>query len=94
MRDGGDKVDKTIKENVEKNIKELKEKIEKGTKDEIESKTKDLSDELSKIGQAAYAKQEVKPGEASGTKDKDPKESASAKATADKGKVEEGEVVN
>jgi len=91
LRDAGDKADKTVKENVEKKIKELKEKIEKGTKDEIESKTKDLSDELSKIGQAAYAKQEAKPEE------KKPKESASAKATADEGKkdkVEEGEVVN
>ncbi|MEK7522512.1 MAG: molecular chaperone DnaK [Patescibacteria group bacterium] len=94
LRDGGDKVDKTVKENVEKKIKELKEKIEKGTKDEIESKTKDLSDELSKIGQAAYAKQEAKPGE---QKADDSKKSDSAEASADKGKkdkVEEGEVVN
>jgi len=94
LRDAGEKVDKTVKENVEKKIKELKEKIEKGTKDEIEAKTKDLSDELSKIGQAAYAKSEAKPGEA---KAEDPKKSASAEASADKGKkdkVEEGEVVN
>ena len=94
LRDAGEKVDKAVKENVEKKIKELKEKIEKGTKDEIEAKTKDLSDELSKIGQAAYAKSEAKPGEA---KAEDPKESASAEASADKGKkdkVEEGEVVN
>lgn len=75
LRDGGDKVDKTVKENVEKKIKELKEKIEKGTRDEIESKTKDLSDELSKIGQAAYSKQEAKPGE--------PKIEDSAKASTD-----------
>ena len=63
LRDAGDKVDKTVKENVEKKIKELKEKIEKGTKDEIESKTKDLSDELSKIGQAMYNKGQAKPEE-------------------------------
>jgi len=94
LRDAGEKVDKAVKENVEKKIKELKEKIEKGTKDEIEAKTKDLSDELSKIGQAAYAKSEAKPGEA---KAEDLKESASAEASANKGKkdkVEEGEVVN
>jgi len=94
LRDAGEKVDKAVKENVEKKIKELKEKMEKGTKDEIEAKTKDLSDELSKIGQAAYAKSEAKPGEA---KAEDPKKSASAEASADKGKkdkVEEGEVVN
>ena len=94
LRDAGEKVDKAVKENVEKKIKELKEKMEKGTKDEIEAKTKDLSDELSKIGQAAYAKSEAKPGEA---KAEDLKESASAEASANKGKkdkVEEGEVVN
>jgi molecular chaperone DnaK len=92
LRDAGDKVDKTVKENVEKKIKELKEKIEKGTKDEIESKTKDLSDELSKIGQAAYAKQEAKPGEQAGPKNEQPKEETKKD---EKGKkVEEGEVVN
>lgn len=97
LRDAGEKVDKVIKENVEKKIKELKEKIEKGTKDEIESKTKELSDELSKIGAAAYAKEEAKPGEAKAEEapKEEAKESSSAKATADKeGKVEEGEVVN
>jgi molecular chaperone DnaK len=95
LRDAGDKVDKIVKENVEKKIKELKDKIEKGTKDEIELKTKDLSDELSKIGQAMYNKEQAKPEE------KKPDESASAEASADKGKkdekgkkVEEGEVVN
>ncbi|MFH0979853.1 MAG: molecular chaperone DnaK [Candidatus Roizmanbacteria bacterium] len=92
LKDAGDKAPKDVKENVEKKIKELKEKIEKGTKEEIENKTKDLSDELTKIGQAMYNKQEApKQGQ-----------SASAKASADKeekkeekkGKVEEGEVVN
>lgn len=85
LRDAGEKVDKTIKENVEKKIKELKEKIEKGTKDEIESKTKDLSDELSKIGQAMYNKEQAKPEEKKpGEEKKDEKGK----------KVEEGEVVN
>lgn len=97
LRDGGDKVDKTVKENVEKKIKELKEKIEKGTKEEIETKTKDLSDELSKIGAAMYSKEQAKPGTQAGPQGEQPKESASAEASADKGKkekVEEGEVVN
>jgi len=88
LRDAGDKVDKTVKENVEKKIKELKEKIEKGTKDDIESKTKDLSDELSKIGQAAYAKQEAKPGEQKAGPQGEEKKDEKGK------KVEEGEVVN
>ena len=91
LRDAGDKVDKTVKENVEKKIKELKEKIEKGTKDEIESKTKDLSDELSKIGQAMYGKQgQGQPGPQNGQ----PKEEPAAKTEEKKDKVEEGEVVN
>lgn len=103
LRDAGDKVDKTVKENVEKKIKELKEKMEKGDKDEIESKTKDLSEELSKIGQAMYNKEQAKPGEEQPPKD----ESSSAKTEDNsdekekkaegkdkKDKVEEGEVVN
>jgi len=99
LRDAGDKVDKTVRENVEKKIKELKEKIEKGTKDEIESKTKDLSEELSKIGQAIYGKGQEQPkGE---EKSSSAKASPSGEPTGDKsedkgkkGKVEEGEVVN
>ncbi|MCR4276530.1 MAG: molecular chaperone DnaK [Candidatus Roizmanbacteria bacterium] len=91
LRDGGDKIDKTVKENVEKKIKELKEKIEKGTKDEIETKTKDLSDELSKIGQAMYNKEQAKPGAQAGPQGEQPKE----EKKDEKGKkVEEGEVVN
>ncbi len=93
LRDAGEKVDKTVKENVEKKIKELKEKIEKGTRDEIESKTKELSDELSKIGAAAYAKQEAKPGTQAGPQGEQPKEEAKADDKK-KDKVEEGEVVN
>ena len=94
LRDAGDKVDKTVKENVEKKIKELKEKIEKGTKDEIESATKDLSDELSKIGQAMYGKQgQGQPGPQAGPQDEQPKEEEK-KTNDKKGKVEEGEVVN
>jgi molecular chaperone DnaK len=90
LRDAGDKVDKTVKENVEKKIKELKEKIEKGTKDEIESKTKDLSEELSKIGQAMYGKGQ--PGPQAGPQNGQPKEEDKKD---EKGKkVEEGEVVN
>lgn len=83
LKDAGDKVTKDIKENIEKKIKELKEKLDKGTKDEIESKTRDLSDELTKIGQAMYNKQEPskKPEEEKNDEKKDKK-------------VEEGEVVS
>lgn len=92
LRDGGDKVDKTVKENVEKKIKELKEKIEKGTKEEIEAKTKDLSDELSKIGAAMYNKEQAKPGAQAGPQGEQPK---GEEKKDEKGKkVEEGEVVN
>lgn len=84
LRDAGDKVDKTVKENVEKKIKELKEKIEKGTKEEIETKTKDLSDELSKIGQAMYGQQAQQ----------SPQQPSEDKKDEKKKDVEEGEVVN
>jgi molecular chaperone DnaK len=95
LKDTGDKAPKEVKENVEKKIKELKEKLEKGTKEEIETKTKDLSDELTKIGQAMYNKQETPQSAPSASA----KTSEDKKATADKeekkkGKVEEGEVVN
>lgn len=92
LKDAGDKAPKDIKENVEKKIKELKDLIGKGTKDEMEQKTKDLSDELAKIGQAMYNKQTPpQPGQ---EVPKEEKKSSSAKATEDKGKVEEGQVVN
>ena len=72
-----------------KKIKELKDLIGKGTKDEMEQKTKDLSDELTKIGQAMYNKQEApQPGQAA------PKEEKKEEKKEDKGKVEEGQVVN
>lgn len=91
LKDAGDKAPKDIKENVEKKIKAVRESLEKGTKEEIEEKTKELSDELSKIGQYMYKDQtkDQKPE----TKDEERKP-PSAKATEDKGKVEEGEVVN
>ena len=92
LKDAGDKAPKDIKENVEKKIKELKNLIGKGTKDEMEQKTKDLSDELAKIGQAMYNKQTPpQPGQ---EVPKEEKKSSSAKASEDKGKVEEGQVVN
>lgn len=88
LKDAGEKAPKDVKENVEKKIKELKTALEKGDKQEIETKTKDLSDELTKIGQAMYNKQEApqKPG--------DQKPPEDAKKEEKKDKVEEGEVVN
>lgn len=91
LKDAGDKVTKDLKEEVDKKIKDLKDSLSKGSKEEIEDKTKDLSDSLQKIGQAMYGQPgQQKAGEAKS------EESASAKASADKGKkdVEEGEVVN
>lgn len=90
LKDAGDKAPKDVKESVEKKIKELKEKLESGTKEDIETKTKELSDELTKIGQALYNKQETpQPGSTSDNVSED------KKTTSDnKRKVEEGEVVN
>lgn len=91
LKDAGEKAPKDVKENVEKKIKELKDLIGKGSKDEIESKTKDLSDELTKIGQAMYNKQETTQAGQTQT----PKDEPKAKnEKGKKGKVEEGEVVN
>ncbi len=95
LKDAGDKVDKGVKEDVEKKIKALKDASEKGDKGDMEKKTQELSDSLSKVGQSMYGQQGAQ-GQA-GQGQQQPsgdKKSASANATTDKDKVEEGEVVN
>jgi len=96
LKDAGDKVPKDVKEKVEEKVKKLKEIKDKegATKEDIEAATKDLSDTLSQIGQAMYAggaKGSEGPEQSRGSNGDD--KSSSAKATEDKGKVEEGEVV-
>jgi molecular chaperone DnaK len=95
LKDAGDKVDTKIKEQVEEKVKKVKEITvkEDSSKEDIENATKDLSDTLSQIGQAMYQNQD-KGKEDKNDESKDGKdESSSTKATEDKGKVEEGEVV-
>lgn len=93
LKDGGDKVPAEVKTSVEEKIKALKEVLDSDNKEEIETKTKELSDELQKIGEAAYQQgqqaqnepeieQEEKDGK---TDDNEKKE--------DKKKAAEGEVV-
>ncbi|MCX6705981.1 MAG: molecular chaperone DnaK [Candidatus Woesebacteria bacterium] len=92
LKDAGDKAPKDVKEKVEEKIKKVKEIKDKEnvSKEDLEAATKDLSETLSQIGQAMYSQgktEKPKNGE------EEKKESSSAKATEDKEKVEEGEVV-
>lgn len=54
LKDGGDKVPAEVKTSVEEKIKALKDILDSGSKEDLETKTKELSDELQKIGEAAY----------------------------------------
>jgi len=96
LRDAGDKADKQVKEEVEKKIKDLKDAMGKESKEEIEKKTQDLSTSLQKIGQAMYEKEKEAEAQAKQEKSKNgnDKEKNSEKTQDNKGKVEEGEVVN
>lgn len=95
LKDGGDKVPADVKTKVEEKIKAIKDIQDTGTKEDLEAKTKDLSDVLSSIGQAMYGAGQGQPGQdqpqddAAGQAGDD----TSKKKTDDKGKAEEGEVV-
>jgi len=91
LKDAGDKVPADLKKSIEEKIKSLKETIEKGTKEEMETKTNELSDDLQKIGQYMYSKNDKNPE----AKAEEPKEgSATPNDSKDKKNVEEGQVVN
>lgn len=92
LKDAGDKVDKSLKEDVENKIKELKDILEKGSKDEIEEKTKTLSEALQKIGEVMYKQQAEESAKAGSEKSSDASED-DKKPDEKKGDVEEGEVV-
>ncbi len=87
LKDGGDKVEKKIKEGVEEKIKDLKDILDKAEKDELEKKTQELSEELQKVGQAMYASQQKEEA-----KKEDESKDSEGKKKKDE-KVEEGEVV-
>ncbi len=89
LKDVGDKAPADLKESIEKKVKELKEVGEKGTKAEIETKTQALSDELQKIGQYMYKKEEKQPG----ATDPSQKDEKASTTKDDKKNAEEGQVV-
>ncbi len=93
IKDAGDKVTEEIKKDIEEKITALKGILETGSKEEIDGKSKELGDALQKIGEAMYKDQ---PGAQDAQQQKDP-EVASAETSdepkEDKGKAQEGEVV-
>jgi molecular chaperone DnaK len=98
LKDAGDKVDKKVKEGVEKKIDTVKEVIKKedAKKDEYEKATEELSQELQKVGQAMYSKQqaESKKQETKGGGKKEKESKGKKTSKKDDSEVEEGEVVD
>jgi len=91
LTEAGDKVGKDVKEKVEAEIKNVKELLKKEdtTKEQFDEASKKLSEVLQQVGAAMYQAQQAPPAGEEKKKGK----SASAKASADKEKAEEGEVV-
>ncbi len=94
LKDAGDKVKAEDKEKVEaemKNVRDLLVKPE-ASKEEIDEATKKLSEALQKVGAAMYSSTETPKG---GEGDhEEPSSAPSDGVSEDKGKAEEGEVIN
>ena len=91
LKDAGDKVEMTLKEEVEGDIRSLKEVLTKEEKEEIESKISKLNESLQKLG-AAQSQQTPPPTEGVGADQEAPVEAETA--PDEKKDVEEGEVVS
>jgi len=89
LEDAKDKVTDDEKNDIKEEVKKLKELLTKDdlTKETIESASKDLSDKLQKIGEKMYK-------EAPKTEEKKEDQPKAGQPGTDKGKAEEGEVVN
>ncbi len=91
LKDAGDKVEATLKEDVEGKIKDLKDILEEGSKEDLEAKTSALSEALQKVGEVMYksseSSQASESGGSSGSQDGET-------AGDEKKDVEEGEVVD
>jgi molecular chaperone DnaK len=98
LKDAGEKVKKEDKEKVEAEIKNTRLTLAKGeaTKEEIEEAAKKLSEELQKVGASMYQSQPqagATPPPAGEQPTGEEKKKKSSKASEDKGKAEEGEVI-
>lgn len=94
LKDAGDKVPAEVKKEIEDEIVKVKDllKEENLTKEKIEEATKDLSDKLQKIGEAMYKKESQNSNVKTQNSEEKVNES-DKKDKEDKGKAEEGEVV-
>ncbi len=95
LKDAGDKIKDEDKKKIEDEIKNVKEILSKesSTKEEIEQVANKLSEELQKIGASLYQNQQTSEQTATEENAQDEDKSASTKASEDKSKAEEGEVV-
>lgn len=102
LREGGDKIEESLKKEVEEKVEELKKILDSGSKEEVDAKTKELSDALQKVGQAMYSQEQQKAPDGqkqekeSADGDKEEKEDKDSKANGKAKEDEpiEGEVVN
>ncbi len=94
LKDAGDKVSDSEKKEIEEEIKKVRELTKKDdvTKENVNQANKDLSEKLQKIGEKMYQAQSQQPAASSQQKDKK-KKKKKEKDREDKGKAEEGEVV-
>lgn len=94
LKDAGDKLSEDIKKEVEEKISALKGILETGTKEDIEAKSKELGDTLQKVGPAmSQAQPEAQSPEQADASDQAASAGGSGEPKEDKGKAQEGEVV-
>ncbi len=94
LKDAGDKLSEDIKKEVEEKISALKGILETGTKEDIEAKSKELGDTLQKVGPAmSQAQPEAQSPEQADASDQAASAGSSGEPKEDKGKAQEGEVV-
>lgn len=99
LKDGGDKVDPTVKTEVENKVKELRSILQTASLEDLKKKTEELSLTLQKIGQAMYgsagsSQNGPQPGPQSGSSGNSGEGGAGGPTPPPGGDVKEGEIVD
>jgi molecular chaperone DnaK len=94
LKDAGDKVTSEEKKEIEEEVAKVKELLKKDdiTKDNIEEAIKDLQNKLQKIGEKMYQQSQTQNEKGKG-KNQEQKAEEKKENKEDKGKAEEGEVI-
>lgn len=96
LKDAGDKVKEEDKKSIEDKVKELRGMLDSAEPEELKQKTEALGQELQKVGEAMYKKQEPTENQNPTTSadDSESKKEDDKDHAAKDGEVKEGEVVN